>query len=121
MGVFALPGVSIAYGVFMPILWRTVARGFVTHYSHASFIHSGLRWGFDLGFSPEKFPGKRFFNNYSSALDAHAAVSNNLHARLESHKSYSLFPLDTGSVRGTRYLRSSGLVCVPYWWRRPQA
>ena len=100
MGAFALPGVSIAYDVFMPILWRAVARGFVTH-SHASFIQSGLRWGFDLGFSPDKFPGKRFFNNYSSALDAHAAVSNNLHARLESHKSYSLFPLDTGSVRST--------------------
>lgn len=100
MGAFALPGVSIAYDVFIPLLWRAVARGFVSH-SHASFVHRGLRWGFDLGFSPAKFPGKRFFNNYSSALEASSAVSSSLHARLEARKSYSLFPLDSGSVRAS--------------------
>ena len=84
--------------MFIPILWRAVARGFVSH-THASFVHNGLREGFDLGFLPDRFHGRRFFHNYSSALEAHAAVSDNLYARLESQKSYSLFPLDPRSVR----------------------
>ena len=98
VGAHALPGVSIAYGAFMSILWRAVARGFVSPL-HAIFVQNGLRWGFDLGFSPQRLPGRRFFNNYSSALEAHGAISKNLFGRLRSHKSYSLFPLDRSSVR----------------------
>ena len=68
-GAFALPGVSIAYDVFIPILYRAVSRGFVSQLK-AFYVHQGLRWGFDLGFSPSKLPGRRFFNNYKSATDA---------------------------------------------------
>ena len=100
VGAHALPGVSIEYGAFRNILWRAVARGFVSSL-HAIFVQNGLRWGFDLGFSPCKLPGRRFFNNYSSALEAHGAVSKNLHGRLRSQKSYSLFPVDSSSVRAS--------------------
>lgn len=99
VGAYALPGVSIAYDVFTPIMWRAVSRGFVSPLE-AVFVQNGLRWGFDLGFVPDKMVGKRFFTNYSSALEAREAVSKNLHGRLRSQKSYSLFPIDSRSVRG---------------------
>ena len=63
LGAHALPGVTIAYDIFIPILYRAVSRGFVSQVQ-AYFIHQGLRWGFDLGFSPQRLPGKRFFANY---------------------------------------------------------
>ena len=77
VGAFALPGVSISYDIFIPILYRAVHRGFVSQVQ-AHFVHQGLRWGFDLGFSPDKLPGRRFFKNYQSALDAEQAVSKNI-------------------------------------------
>ena len=98
VGAFALPGVSIAYELFIPILYRAVSRGFVSQI-HAYFVHQGLRWGFDLGFSPDKLPGRRFFENYKSALENEQAVSKNIFARLENKKSYSLFPFDPSSLR----------------------
>lgn len=97
-GAFALPGVSIAYEVFIPILYRAVSRGFVTPL-HAHYVHQGLRWGFDLGFSPSKLPGRRFFKNYVSAIEAKVEVSKNIHQRLINHKSYPLFPFEPSSFR----------------------
>ena len=96
VGAFALPGVSIAYDIFLPILYRAVARGFVSQI-HAYYVHQGLRWGFDLGFSPEKLPGRRYFKNYKSALEAEKEVSKNIFGRLRSKKSYSLFPFSPES------------------------
>ena len=97
-GAFALPGVSIAYDVFIPILYRAVSRGFVSQLK-AFYVHQGLRWGFDLGFSPSKLPGRRFFNNYKSATDAATEVSKNIHGRLLAEKSYPLCPFDPTSFR----------------------
>ena len=99
VGAFALPGVSISYEIFLPIMYRAVRRGFVSQI-HAHFVHQGLRWGFDLGFSPDKLPGRRFFANYKSALDAEQAVSKNIFDRLANQKSYSLFPFDPATFRG---------------------
>ena len=99
VGAFALPGVSISYDIFIPILYRAVHRGFVSQIQ-AHFVHQGLRWGFDLGFSPDKLPGRRFFKNYRSALDAEQAVSKNIFGRLENKKSYPLFPFDPATFRG---------------------
>ena len=100
IGAFALPGVSVDYQLFVPILWRAVSRGFVSPL-HAHFVQRGLRWGFDLGFSPDKLPVRRFFKNYPSALSAKAAISKNIFGRLESGKSASLFPLCPSSVRSS--------------------
>ena len=97
-GAHALPGVSIAYDVFIPILYRAVSRGFVSPL-HAHYVHQGLRWGFDLGFSPDKLPGHHYFKNYISAIDAKAEVSKNIHNRLINQKSYSLFPFDPHTFR----------------------
>ena len=72
-------------------MYRAVTRGFVTPL-HAHFVHQGLRWGFDLGFSSSKLPGRRYFKNYVSAIEAKAAVSKDIHKRLINQKSYSLFP-----------------------------
>ena len=100
VGAFALPGASVDYQLFVPILWRAVSRGFVSPL-HAHFVQRGLRWGFDLGFSPDKLPVRRFFKNYPSALSAKAAISKNIFGRLESGKSASLFPLCPASVRSS--------------------
>ena len=97
-GAHALPGVSIAYDVFIPILYRAVSRGFVSPL-HAHYVHQGLRWGFDLGFSPDKLPGHHYFKNYISAVEAKVEVSKNIHTRLINHKSYSLFPFDPHTFR----------------------
>ena len=66
---------------------------------HAHFVHQGLRWGFDLGFSSSKLPGRRYFKNYISAIEAKAEVSKDIHKRLINHKSYSLFPFDPTTFR----------------------
>ena len=87
-GACALPGVSIAPDILLPLMYRAVARGFVSQIQ-AFYVHQGLRWGFDLGFSPAKLPGRRFFKNYKSATDAHVEVSKNIHCRLRDEKSYT--------------------------------
>ena len=65
----------------------------------AYFVHQGLRWGFDLGFSPSKLPGRRFYENYKSATDAATEVSKNIHSRLKAEKSYPLCPFDPSTFR----------------------
>ena len=97
-GACALPGVSIAPDILLPLMYRAVARGFVSQIQ-AFYVHQGLRWGFDLGFSPAKLPGRRFFKNYKSATDAHVEVSKNIHGRLRDEKSYALFPFDPATFR----------------------
>ena len=52
-GACTLPGVSIAYELFMPIMMRAVARGYVRQ-EHADFVANGLRFGFDLGVDVSK-------------------------------------------------------------------
>ena len=86
-----LPGVSIAYELFMPIMMRAVARGYVRQ-EHADFVANGLRFGFDLGVDVSKLRGRRLFRNYPTALEARAAVTKATRARVEQGKSLQLFP-----------------------------
>ena len=44
-GACALPGCTVRYDTFLPVMWRAVARGFVTH-ADACFVNEGLRHGF---------------------------------------------------------------------------
>ena len=73
MGACSLPGVSIVYDRFMPMLWRAVARGFVK-LEHAQFVAAGLWHGFDCGIDVSLLQGKRRFLNYKSALEARPKV-----------------------------------------------
>ena len=79
-GACTLPGVSIAYELFMPIMMRAVARGYVRQ-EHADFVANGLRFGFDLGVDVSKLRGRRLFRNYPTALEARAAVIDSLEIR----------------------------------------
>ena len=90
-GACTLPGVSIAYELFMPIMMRAVARGYVRQ-EHADFVANGLRFGFDLGVDVSKLRGRRLFRNYPTALEARAAVTKATRARVEQGKSLQLFP-----------------------------
>ena len=54
----ALPGCTIKYEKFLPVMWRAVARGFVSH-EHATFVARGLRHGFDAGVQRSKLKGRR--------------------------------------------------------------
>ena len=90
-GACTLPGVSIAYDLFMPIMMRAVARGYVKQ-EQADFVANGLRYGFDLGVDVSKLRGRRLFRNYPTALEARAAVSKATRARVEQGKTLRLFP-----------------------------
>ena len=68
-GACTLPGVSIAYDLFMPIMMRAVARGYVRQ-EHADFVADGLRFGFGLGVDVSKLRGRRLFRNYPTAAQA---------------------------------------------------
>ena len=89
-GACTLPGVSIAYELFLPIMMRAVARGYVRQ-DHADFVANGLRYGFDLGVDVSKLRGRRLFRNYPTALEARAAVTKATRARVEQGKSLQLF------------------------------
>ena len=89
-GACELPGVSIDYSLFMPVMMRAVARGYVRQ-EHADFVADGLRWGFDLGVDVTKMRGKRIFKNYPTAHEARAAVSKAVRARVAKFKTYKLF------------------------------
>eukprot|EP00964_Phaeocystis_antarctica_P073192 scaffold44889_cov83-Phaeocystis_antarctica.AAC.3 len=66
-----LQGVSIAYDLFMPIMMRAVARGYVRQ-EHADFVADGLRFGFGLGVDVSKLRGRRLFRNYPTAVEVRA-------------------------------------------------
>lgn len=65
----AMPGVSLKFETFIPVMWRAVAQGYVRH-EHATFIYEGLRYGFKAGFDSSKLVGHRWFKNYPSATAA---------------------------------------------------
>ena len=72
-GACALPGCSVRYETFAPVMWRAVARGFIKHVD-ASFVDDGLQHGFTAGVQVERMSGHRWFRNYPSALENRDAV-----------------------------------------------
>ena len=85
----ALPGCTIKYDSFMPILWRAVQRGWVAH-DDAVFVADGLRHGFTAGVQRVELHGQRVFKNYKSAVVAMEQVGRATQARLDSGKSICL-------------------------------
>ena len=98
-GACSLPGVSIDFNLFVSVMMRAVTRGYVRH-EHADFVAEGLRYGFDLGVDVSKMRGKRLYRNYPTALEARAAVTKAVRARVRLQKTYKLFPF----AEGDKYL-----------------
>ena len=90
-GACALPGVSVKYDSFVPIMWRAVARGYVDH-DKACFVGDGLRWGFKAGIDVARLAsgGNRWFSNYQSSIDARDAVTRATMKRVEKGKTLLL-------------------------------
>jgi hypothetical protein len=90
-GACALPGVSIKYESFIPVMWQAVSRGFVS-WEHATFVEEGLRYGFRAGVVVSKLYGHRWFKNYPTALTATGrdAVSRATMKRVQSGKTLDL-------------------------------
>ena len=72
-GACTLPGVSIAYDLFMPITMRAVAGGYVKQ-EQADFVANGYAT-VSTRVDVSKLRGRRLFRNYPTAVEARAAVS----------------------------------------------
>lgn len=70
----ALPGVTIIYENFIPVMWKAVRAGWVSH-DHATFVGEGLRYGFKAGVMIDQLQGHRWFRNYPSSIGARVAVT----------------------------------------------
>ena len=90
-GACALPGVTIVYDRFVPILERAVARGYVAA-DKAQHVVRGLTEGFSLGVDVESLRGQVRFRNYPSALEARPFITKAVMARLEAGKTLCLGP-----------------------------
>jgi hypothetical protein len=90
-GACSLPGVSINFDLFIPILQRAVARGYVPRHK-AQYVFHGLRWGFDLGVDVSLLIGRQRFRNYESAMSSRAQVSDSVRSRVAAGKTLCLGP-----------------------------
>ena len=90
-GACALPGCSLKFETFIPVMWRAVERGFVAQ-ADAEHVFDGLRYGFNGGVIKELLMGKgeQIFKNYRTALEARSYVTKALNARITASKSIVL-------------------------------
>ena len=94
----ALPGCTIKYDTFLPVMWKAVARGYVKH-EHAVFVAHGLRHGFEAGIQRDQLHGQRVFKNYKTAVDAMEQVARATQGRVDTGKTLVLG--DWGNLRDT--------------------
>ena len=75
-GAHALPGCTVKFDTFLPVLRRAQSRGYVRD-AEADYVVSGLQKGFTLGVDLDAMgrQGKRIFRNYPTAYKAHSSVS----------------------------------------------
>ena len=88
-----IPGCTIKFDIFIPVLRRAVSRGFVRP-DHAAFVEAGLRYGFTLGVPKGAITSlkwrKRVFKNYTSAYNARAAVTASIGERITAGRTLVL-------------------------------
>jgi hypothetical protein len=86
-----LPGCSIKFDSFLPVLRRAQSRGYVKDHE-AEYVATGLMQGFTLGVDIKAMQklGKRAFRNYPSSLAAHASVTKAVQRRVERGKTVNL-------------------------------
>lgn len=92
-GAHTLPGCSIKFDSFLPVLQRAQSRGYVKDHE-AEYAIEGLINGFTLGLDvgAMKRLGKRAFRNYPTAYGAHSSVTAAVLKRLQKNKSVRLGP-----------------------------
>ena len=95
-GACSLPGCSVAFEVFVPIMLRAVKRGFVSA-EKAQFVWEGLRYGFRCGVNVAEMRGKRKFKNYPTAFAAPSKVSDAIRKRVTNAKTLCLGVFGEGS------------------------
>ena len=100
-GACELPGVSIKYHTFMPVMWRAVQRGFVKQ-EHATFVAQGLRYGFMAGVDVSRLTGHRWHRNYASSYDFRDWVTTAVMKRVEKAKTIDLGAWGDGLARTIR-------------------
>lgn len=88
-GAHKLAGCTIVFDVFLRVMMRAVARGYVRK-EHAEFVKDGLQHGFDLGIDNGAVRGKRHYKNYPTAWEARTAVNKATKARCDSKKTYKI-------------------------------
>jgi len=81
----ALPGCTIVYDKFVPILQRAMSRGYVRDV-FGNFVLEGLKNGFALGVLPGSLRGRRKFRNYPPAYQARESVTAAINARVAAKK-----------------------------------
>ena len=87
----ALPGCTIVYDRFVPVLQRAMSRGYVQDI-FGNYVLQGLRYGFNLGVALGVLHGRRKFKNYKTAYDGHAAVSEAIQGRVDKGKTLRVGP-----------------------------
>ena len=97
-GACSLPGVSIKYDTFMPVMWAAVQAGFVRQ-SDAVFVAEGLRYGFNLGVNVQSLQGHRWFRNYGTAVQARSSVTEAIDVRGHVRQDNVSRRVDDGAVR----------------------
>jgi hypothetical protein len=90
-GAHALPGCTVKFDTFLPVLRRAQSRGYVRD-AEADYVVSGLQKGFTLGVDLDAMgrQGKRIFRNYPTAYKAHSSVSKAVLARVAQNKTLNL-------------------------------
>ena len=90
-GACSLPGCTLIFDRFIPVMQRAVIRGFVS-LRHAQHTFNGLRFGYTGGAQRALLErnGQRPFRNYPSAIAARTAVTRALNARIAAGKSLLL-------------------------------
>ena len=93
----ALPGCTIVFDRFIPILRRAMSRGYVKDH-HGKYVEDGLRYGFTLGADRGALKGKRKFRNYPTAYSNHASVNAAISSRVAAQKTICVGAWDTVKV-----------------------
>lgn len=90
-GACSLPGCTLDYNRFVPVLQRAVKRGFIIP-SIAHYTLRSLRFGYTGGAIRDQLEraGHREFRNYPSAVTARVAVTRALNKRIAHGKSLVL-------------------------------
>ena len=109
-GACSLPGCTVRYETFIPVMWRAVARGYVAH-QDACFVNDGLRHGFMAGVAIERMAGHRWFRNYPTSLDNRGAVVEATMKRVASSKTMDLGVWTSSLAQALRATFAATAIC----------
>ena len=89
-GACSLPGVTLKYDKFLPVMWKAVSKGFVSH-ERAAFVAEGLRCGFKAGVDIASMRSHRWFKNYPSSVEeGRSSIISGTQKRVDAGKTLDL-------------------------------